>query len=427
MSQTPLFNNPIWQAVQADWQALQLLAEEAMLFEKWDLLRVYLDRQINQLQRLVLQQSLSPEAQNTVAELMQLRFEQAMSQQKKQQIRQVYQLESQAHRGPFSRYQALGDLERAMLMEQHAQELSQTPRSIRQSVLHDANFELMESFARRQTREQRGQQWQQGLNLLVLLSWTEAPAQQALEQLMLEITKFSDTSEVQALALRSLKSSRHLQVQCAAIRLLAGDYPPWDELIKLIESPHTPSRVLQELLNIPPPYPEALGQVLLELLKRPSLEDGQMRQGELRRQALALFPKAAGLEEGILLLQVFQQARNWHVLTRLMAVRVLTQFGHYVGFDESVALLQQAAREDDIPLLEAATETLVALKKPEACSFLLAVLNGQYRQETAYERYRQAFKAEIQSQYPFLKRALEKLGQKVIEDPVSGQWHTLGQ
>lgn len=429
MSQTPLFDSPIWQALQRDWQALQILSENPVLFDSWDLLRVYLDRQVTPLQRLVLQQQLTPEDQQIIGELVQLRFEQALSAQKQQHGHHLYQVESQAHRGPFSRYQALSDLERAMLAQQQEQQLSQTPRSIRQAVLHDQNFELMERFARRQSRETRASQWQAALKWLVLLSWNEELNPQALDALRLALSELSQASKVPSLALRALKSSRQLQVQCAAIRLLAQAQPlPWEDLLRLLKSPHTPSRVLQEIMSLPPPYPEGLSAALIHLLTRAQadLTGEQISFGQLRRQALQLLPRAASLEERPEVLQLFQQARDWHVKTRLVAIQVLAEFDYQVGFEETVALLQQAAREDDMPLLELATETLVKLKNPDARPFLLAVLNGQYRQETAYERYGQAFNAEIQSQYPFLKNALERLGQRVIEDPLTGQWRVQG-
>ena len=100
----------------------------------------------------------------------------------------------------------------------------------------------------------------------------------------------------------------------------------------------------------------------------------------------------------------------------------MARAGIYTGFEQVIALLQDAARQDDPVMLQQVVETLALQRDPAAIPFLMGVLNGQYRQETALERFRRAFAAERQDQYPFLLQALEKLGQTVIQDPHTGKW-----
>src|SRR5690606_16959056 len=116
----------------------------------WDLLRLFIDRHLNQLQRLTLSGLLGLEQQQRLEALVQARFEQALNELNRQrQQRQPYLVEDQIRRGPFSHYQALGDLERQLKTAQQALKISQLPHATRSLVLHHLNLTLLEDLARR--------------------------------------------------------------------------------------------------------------------------------------------------------------------------------------------------------------------------------------------------------------------------------------
>lgn len=407
--------SPDWQALQVLWLALQALAEHPADVVSWDILRLFVDRQLNGLQRLVMQHLLSVEQQRQLEALLHTRFDQVLEQLNRQRQQQKpYWVAPQHYRGPFSRYQALADLEIAFQRLQAELNLPQVPRQIRFQALHDLNHELLEKRALSQPVAEKAQVWQADLEHIVALAWRELPPDQALAEVLEQLPE-RDPVE---LAERVLKSTRFLQAQCSAVRVLGQRLTPQalaETLQPLLSYPETPARVSQEILAAVA-LDESWEPALLELIERPETSH------ELREQAIRKWRQLAQPQLVTRLLQTFQAARNWHPISRLLAIQALAHHGVYAGVEQVLAFLQEAARSDDARLLQAATEALVQLKEPQAVTYLLAVLNGQYRQETALERLQHAFLSERQEQYPFLVEALEKLGQPVEQEPLSGRW-----
>lgn len=412
-----------WHALQADWQALLALTENPREYIPWDPLRVYIDRHLNTLQRLVMKHLISPEQQQVVQDLVQARFDQALEHLNLQRQRaQPYVSESRSYRGPFSRHQAAGDLESELKSFQQSLNLAQVPRVIRSHVLHDDNLELLERHTLSVEPEKRGEVWHAGLTYIVALSWTEQEANQALTALLSCIPE----QDLGALCERVLKSSRFVQAQCAAVRLLSRQREP--QALRALLEPlllysQTPASLQQEiLLALSAPIDEAWGQSILTLLRQQETrsDSGRVSLAQVRQLALRRLGEQPALAHD--LLTVFQQARGWDNRSRLGALQTLARAGIYTGFEQVIAMLQEAARQDDPAMLQQVVETLVLQRDPAAIPFLMGVLNGQYRQETALERFRKAFVAERKEQYPFLLQALEKLGQKVIQDPHTGKW-----
>lgn len=423
MQLTALLEAADWQTLQTGWQALLALTEHPQEQIPWDDLRIFIDRSLNALQRLVLTGQLSIEQQFLVQDLVQSRFDQALEHLNLQrQQHQPYGPEYRAYRGPFSRHQAMGDLEIVLRELQQQLALQQVPRAIRLHVLHDDNFELLERYALQSLPVQRAANWQGALTAVASLSWTEQTSALCLQETLEQLP----AQNMVELAQRVLKSSRFVQAQCSAVRVLARFLTPQDLqglFEPLLDYAETPGSLIYEILMLPklagnPRWAE----VLLRLVSQPrsDRDRGRVPFGQIRQLALkklAEFPEAAPQ------LQLsFQQARDWEPKTRLQAIQTLARAEIYTGFEQVVILLQEAARQDDVSLLQQSVDTLVLQRDPAAIPFLLAVLNGQYRQETALERFRSAFVAERQEQYPFLLLALEKLGQPVVQDPVSGRW-----
>lgn len=410
-----------WQTLQADWQALLALTEQPREDVPWDALRVAIDRNLNALQRLVLQKLISSEAQFVIQDLMQARFDLALEHLNQQRQRQQpYLAESRNYRGPFSRHQALGDVEASLREVQQELGLTQVPRMIRLHVLHDDNFELLERHTLLHSAPDRGAIWHGSLQQLVYLSWTELEPAPALASLLESLP----AQDLAALAERVLKSSRFVQAQCSAVRLLhqLGSPERFKQLLQpLLIYPETPASLQQEiLLLLPAPLDSDWGQTLLVLLRRPGEGSGRVSQDVVRQLALRRLAERPELADELMV--IFQSARGWDSRARLQAIQTLARAGIFTGFEQVIALLQDAARQDDTLLLQQVVETLVLQADPAAIPFLLGVLNGQYRQETALEKFQRAFAAERQEQYPFLLQALERLGQKVIQDPHTGRW-----
>lgn len=411
-----------WQAIQSDWLALLDLAQFPREDCPWDLLLLSLDRHLNFLQRLTLKKWLSAEEQQGIESLVHARFDQvleALNLQRQQQ--QPYLVQEQVYRGPFSRYRALGDLELRLKEVQRLLDLPQVPRKVRDHILHDMNLELLERFSLRQSPATRADFWQKALLYVVCLSWTEQELSAATAFLL---QKQPEAEQHRELAQRVLKSSRFLHSQAAAVRLLMreiADPTLAAEMKTLLAYSETPPPVLLEILRRLPPQRDWQA-ALLELALRvvPEVES-RARFEPVRQLALRKLAALSGLPDSDCR-TLFERAQNWAADSRLLAIQVLAQSTLSGLFEEAIVLFKQAALQDDQPLLRLAAETLGVLQDGRAVSHLLAVLNGQYYQVTALERYRHAFAAEVREVYPFLLQTLEKLGQQVQQDPFSGRW-----
>ncbi|MEZ0370932.1 MAG: hypothetical protein ACAI44_17705, partial [Candidatus Sericytochromatia bacterium] len=363
---------PDWQALQADWQALLALTEHPREEIPWDSLRVAIDRNLNTLQRLVLQRKISSEEQIVIQDLIQARFDLALEHLNQQrQQRQPYLAESRSYRGPFSRHQAIGDLETGLREVQAELGLMQVPRMIRQHVLHDDNLELLERHTLLHPPESRGAIWRGSLQQLVLLSWTELDATEALDQLLQQLPG----QDLVALAERVLKSSRFVQSQCSAVRVLGqlGGAERFKSLLEpLLTYARTPPSLQQEiLLSLPAPLDPGWGPALLSLLQQNPTEapESRVSLASVRQQALRRLAELPELANELLL--IFQQARGWEPRSRLQAIQTLARAGIFTGLEQVISLLQDAARQDDLLLLQQAVETLVLQRDPAAVPFLL--------------------------------------------------------
>lgn len=432
MLQPPL-EAPEWQRLQQTWLGLLALAEQPPEALAWDDLRLYVDRHLNQLQALVLRKLLSPEQQQGICFWMQARLDQVLHELNRQrQQTQPYLSEDALRRGPFSHYQALGDMEREMLQLQRTLHIISLPYALRNLVLHHLNLTLLADTARHWPVAVRAAHWQAALPLLVGLSWSEADPQQALSDLLAALP---DTeAERVALAWRALKSSGFVQAQCAAVRVLADAVPLTDDLLRLLAYAETPLPVRLEILwHWPPPWPAAALPVLLELLQLPAPVAASADWERLRQLALRRYTASVAVDDAealaraqTALLQCLQQGPRWQVSTRLLAIQSLARWGCATAFDEVLALLQGAAAQDNAPLLLQAAETLASLGDARAVAPLLAVLNGKYRLTTAWERYGQVFEAEQQQQAVGLVQALRQLGVTVSWQADQARWIQVG-
>ncbi|MBF2052593.1 MAG: hypothetical protein IGS03_03910 [Candidatus Sericytochromatia bacterium] len=433
MIQPPL-EAPEWQRLQQTWLGLLALAEQPPEALAWDDLRLYVDRHLNQLQPLLLRKRISPEQQQGICFWMQARLDQVLHELNRQrQQTQPYLSEDALRRGPFSHYQALGDMEREMQQLQKTLNVSSLPYALRNLVLHHLNLTLLADTARHWPAAERASRWQAALPLLVWLSWSEAEPRQALSDLL---TALPDTeAERVALAWRALKSSDFVQAQCAAVRVLAGVVPLTGDLLRLLDYAETPLPVRLEILwHWPPPWPAAALPVLLNLLQLPAPAAASSTDWErLRQLALRRYTASVAVDDAeslaraqSALLRCLHQGPGWQVPTRLLAIQSLARWGCATAFDEVLTLLQEAAAQDNAPLLLQAAETLASLGDTRAVAPLLAVLNGKYRQTTAWERYGQIFEAEQQQQAAGLVQALRQLGVTVNWQADQARWIQVG-
>lgn len=421
-------NSADWQAVQSDWLALLGLAAAPRENLPWDILLLSLDRHLNLLQRLTLNKCLTSEEQQNISALVHARFDQVLEQLNLQrQQHQPYLLQENLYRGPFSRYRALGDLELCLKEMQHELALPQIPREIRDHVLHDLNLELLERYALQHKPSERPQIWSDALHYTAYLSWNPlAPA----EALNLLFQKMPAVNKQPELALRVLKTSRFLHSQCAAVRVLMSQSSDLSQdLMKLLKYAETPNAVILEIVSRLNPGQAEWQEVLLDLLahaqtnsKQDKTPFFQVRQAVLRK--LALFQNQEQEER---LAMLFRDGEGWSPSCRLLAIQLLAHSTVSGLFEEAIVYFKQAAHHDDQPLLYLAAETLGLLGDGRAISHFLAVLNGDYAQTTALERYRKAFAAESQSGFPFLVKTLDKLGQKVYQDSFTGRWQVQSQ
>lgn len=404
-----------WKAVQGVWLALLNLAEYPTEAVPWDLLRLHVDRHLNCLQRLVLSKVMSVEEQHQIEDLLQARFDQALEQLNRQRQQQrPYWVAPDHYRGNFSRFQAMGDLEQVFNQLKTELGLKQVPRQIRFQALHDLNLELMEKYLLRQPLESKALLWPAALEHTILLSWSDLH-QDALAELMSDLS----TADANDLAHRVLKSSRFLQAQRSAVRVLANALPQ-PEVVEtfrqILSYSETPASLILEILQVLP------AQVSWEPVLLDLLEQGQRDSAELLAVLLNKWQELESPRQSQRLLTIFQAARGWQPQTRCLAIHALARHGLLTGMDQVSAILQEAARADDTRLLQLAAETLVLFKDTRAVPYLLAALNGQYRQQTRLEKLGQAFASEQQEQLPILVNLLEKLGQEMHFDPSSGLW-----
>lgn len=428
---SPLLESPEWQSLQQTWLALLALAEQPREGLPWDVLRLYVDRHLNQLQPLVLQQLLSPAQQQAVCFWMQARLDQILSElNRRRQQTQPYLNDDPLRRGPFSHYQALSDLERELQQVQQSW-ATPLPYALRNAVLHHLNLTLLAEAARRMPPAERPQRWQTALPLFRWLSWSEVEPVVALESLLAALPQEKDTQ--QALAWRVLKSSRFVQAQCAAVRVLAIETDLPEALLTLLDCADTPLAVRHEILwRWPSPWPSVALPVLLRLLSLSSPPETatdveSLRQLALRRYAASVSVEAQSAAAETLFNSVQQSEATWKPPTRLLALQILARWGLKTDFEGVLSLLQQAAAQDDHSLLQQAAETLVSYEDLQAVEPLLAVLNGKYRQQTAWERYGQAFVGEHQSQAQGLVQALRQLGIRVQWSSEQALWIRQGE
>lgn len=408
-----------WAPVQADWAALLSLAEQPVACDL-DSLRLSVLRRA-----AGLQQQLPPAQADALEQLLQRRVDQIRMQQQPNTTASPYLRPPYPLRGPYSRHQALYELENQLENHRRAQHNLQLPLAQRLLCLHDLHLELLEQVALHTPSERRPERWEAALQLVIQLSWDAPPPEQARDPLFERLSQ-EDPAE---LATWALRHSPSITSQCAALRLQAHSLMP-QELEQawqpLLDYPATPVPVLLEILHLLPPAPSAqIYSQLVALVGQARSDHPPEAFASVRQQALRRLGQAPPRPTGTALHTLFQQQhQHWQLRTVLQALQTLARLGIPEGFELALETLQAAARQDDPPILQLAAETLGLLGDARAIPYLLSVLNGQYRQLTALEQFRSAFAAEFQEQQPVLTQALERLGCPVQQDPISGRWQS---
>ncbi len=420
-----LLLSPDWQQVQALWLRLQYFFEVPQPSPDWSLLRVWMDRELNRLQRLVLNKQLSPDQAQQVQQLFQHRFDQLLQYFYRQQS-SPYTYFPNVPRGPFTRYQALGDLEQAFFEWQKKLRLPQVPQRIRDRVLHDLNFEGVERYAQARLPEDRGDVWSQALERVVWLSWNEQTFRPDFSELAMS------ADQVETLALRALKSSGWVSVQCCAIRLLARSQAldlQYDYFLPLFKDPHTPEAVLLEMLSVWQADPR-WESALLQTLKPETVSERRLAYTTLQ-QVLSCWLQLPHPQERLVLHQLVQShPLEWPAVLTLSAWQALARTSersrpceeHPEAYDAVLPILQQAVLQDHSGLLQDALATITRLRDPRFVPVLQAILNGKYRQHSLFEKMGGGFVGERQGETAFILNALEQLGCRMTFDEPTGKW-----
>lgn len=419
-----LLLSPDWQRVQALWLRLQTFFDVPQSNPDWSLLRVWVDRELNLLQRLVLKKMLLPGQAQEIQRLFQHRFDQLLQSFYRQQSTPYTYLPT-VPRGPFTRYQALGDLEQVFFTWQKQLRLPQVPQLIRDRVLHDLSFEVIERYTLSQPLEQRGDYWSQGLAFIVWLAWSEQPFDVGFPELNLT------EEQIQELALRALKSSGWVSVQCCAIRLLARAQSLSLQdtyFLPLFEDEHTPEAVLLEILSVWKPDPR-WEKPLLQRLQTAS--NVQTLAYTTLQRILSCWLLLPAPQERLFLHQLLQtHLEIWPATLVLSAWQVLARTSGQVrpceafpeAYDSVLPLLQQAILQDHSGLLQEALVTVTLLRDPRFVPVLQGILNGQHRQHSLLEKMGGGFLGERQNDTALLLQTLEQLGCVMRFDERTGKW-----
>lgn len=414
-----LLVSPEWQRVQGLWLSLQGFFDIPQENPDWSLLRVWVDRELNVLQRLQLQKLLSAQHIQEVQGLFQQRFDQLL-QLFYRQRQHPYGYQSAVPRGPFTRYQALADLEHMFQSVKQDLGLPQVPQAIRDAVLHDLNFEVLERYTLQYPLTSRQEIWNAALAQVVSLSWREPVSNTWLASLPVS------EPDIQSLALRALKSSEWLSVQCSAIRVLnrvqSVDIQA-QYLLPLFQAEHTPEAVVLEILTglIPDGRWET---PLLDYFQRPASVTCHQRvltcwlalpehhYRERLRQQLHLVTEGKSPE---LMLSAWQALA--HTSAHARPCEELPE-----AFAAVLPIFQQAVMEDHSALLQAALQTCTLLKDPRFVPAIQGVLNGQHRHWSPLEKMGGGFQGERRSDTAFLLAALDQFGYTMRFDERLEKW-----
>ena len=322
-------------------------------------------------------------------------------------------------RGPFTRYQALADLERTFKSVKKSLKRSQVSPSIRDAVLHDLNFEVVERYTLQHDPLLRQEIWTSVLEHVVWLSWHEPVTENWTDALPVS------ASEIQALALRALKSSEWISVQCCAIRVLSRDQNPELQaqyLLPLFQSEHTPEAVILEILTgfIPDARWE---NPLLDYLTRPASVICYQR---VLKCWLAL-PEHAHRDKLRQLMHLFTDRSPEFVLSAWQALAHTSTHQRPCeelpeAFAAVLPIFQRAVMEDHSALLQSALHTFTQLKDPRFVPAIQGALNGQYRQWSPLEKMGGGFRGERRSDTALLLTALEQFGYRMYFDERLEKW-----
>ncbi len=416
-----LLQTPEWGQVQNLWLNLQC-AEVNAPFTDRDFLWVWTDRQLNVLQRLVLRKQLTPAIQHEIRLLFQCRFEQVLT-RFYPPTPQPYGPQHLVPRGPFTRYQALGDLEQAFRRCQHQLQLPQVPQALRDHVLHDLNFEVIERYIRYQPAEVKALCWQPALEQVVWLSWRETQ-----EDVFSDIEAAgNDIHQRRETALRALKSSPLVSVQCSAVRVLANteqvEQIAEDYFLPLLQSEQTPETVGLEILTFLPPQERWEWDVLQWLRQKQS--------NSLRQRAVKYWMCLKHPRHRDFLYQLLQtHAEQWptsliylcweallHTSPASTPCEELTD-----AFPALMPLFQRAVAEHDSHELSRILALFTLLRDPRTLSLMLGALNGTFRQDSVLEQMGGGFQGERLEEANLLKSTLEALGARLYFDSVEEKW-----
>lgn len=414
-----LLNSPEWQQVQVLWLRLQYFFEAPDVAPDWSLLRVWVDRELNVLQRLRLRKVLSAAQIHEIQGLFQQRFDQLL-QSFYQQRQTPYAYLPAVPRGPYTRYQALGDLEAVFFQCQKALRIPQVQQSVRDRVLHDLNFEVVERYVLSQPETERGTCWQAVLERVVWLSWFAEPLPASWAEAIA-----LDAEQTEQLALRALKSSDWVSVQCCAIRILARNpslIVQQTVFLPLFQDPQTPESVILEILSTLQPHP-TWEEPLIDALVRHTWAYTTLQRVLHCWVQLPIHHETESLQKLLHTWSVVPelQLSAWQALARTSRLpRPYEQFPE--AYDRVQAILQEAVIKDHSGLLQQALQTCAQLKDPRFIPLLQSILNGRYRQHSVLEKMGGGFSGERQSDTEGLLAALEQLGCTLVFDEFAEKW-----
>lgn len=452
MEPAHLLKTQPWQHIQLYWESLSAFCEhfwnqndpdyfadedepptQAVTYGElnWDLLRLFIDRRLSELQPLILKQFLTQDESTIIQRLVLLRFEQVLQRlnYQRQQLHHQYAVSPDPYLRPlYSRYHALREVEELLQEFRKDSELNKVlTLGVCQHMVEDLNMELIEQYAKTLPPEQKPTVWPVLLRSLMLLSCNQISHPMAMNQVM-DLMRQENLLE---LAIRVLQSSPFARSLESAL-VVAGAVPVPEvrqAIYRLLHRKEIDYQVQKKAIKVMAEHPEATDlPVLFEVIQSP-LDDNHKRDlffyqvREAAIMAMAAYSQSSTVRVQVLqILQDSIQSPVWGPQSQLQAIRMLAQCEVYVGFELAVTALQMSTQRDFARIQELAADTLVALRDRRAIPFLISTLNTFTQSETVMERYKGLFQKEKQSTVDHLCRCLQQFGVQVSQDMVTGEW-----
>ena len=439
-----LLDNEEWQNIQKCWYGIpyignilisqiELLKDQPISeeFFDWDKLLLALNFKFQPINKLVGSDYISEDECKLIGLMIYKKFELILDSinKKRQTANNIYNIHQDPYwKSSYTPYQAVTEIERKLKTIKKQKGKDIISLKLWHQIVDDSNIELAEKLAKEISKKEISKKWESVLNLIILLSFAEFSEEEIGE--MIESLMNLNLHQILRTA---LKTACHPKVLESALRYIEKlKEESWLPFLKDALEKEKNNILKQSIMKtmkivaVSNDTKNIFISALIDIIQ--SDEEDNSENGSffffLREEAILQTRETGTNEDYVDALRSVLVNEKCSPTSKMVAIRMLVEFGVNEGYDEVYNTLTFAIAQKFDRMRYLALQALVSLQDPRSQLVLLYALENTPTTDDLKDYKNVVIKDDDQrTELDIILKGLKALGVEMKQNPGTGKWY----